>query len=201
MTDVIVQGKPVEDDRKNPHNLAGLPGYDPHKDPNNAAYDEPNPNVLTGSYIPGSGLLPSIPPAVDDPTSEYYQNPAKSDFMHAAPSEVFVTPDGDLKMVQSKVTVVKEKRDVEISEVPEDSVPLAAGNPAVIEDKDAEKEAKERSSEAAKARKEELAANDVRTGDIMGNPSEAKGNSSPSSIRTQAQKDEGIKVAKEEAKK
>ena len=174
MPQVTIEAEVVEDERDNPHNQAGLPNYNPREDPNNAAYEDPNPNVLTGSYIPNSGLMPSVPMAVDDPTSEFYQDPGKSDMLHASPNVVSVTPDGNVHVQQTTVEVAKGERTVEVKSAPDDSVLLAAGNPSVINDPEAEKTAKKASADAVSARKEELDANDLRSREVMANPSKTE---------------------------
>lgn len=131
MTQVLVEGKEVAPKVDNKDNDPSLPGYDPKKDPNSAAYEEKNPNPQSENYI--HGLLPSTPLGVDDPTSPHYQNPAKSDFMHASPSEVYVNPDGGLHLIQSDVKVVKEERTLNVTEVPKDATLLSAGNPVKVE--------------------------------------------------------------------
>ena len=177
MPQVTIEAEVVKDERENPHNQAGLPGYNPREDPNNAAYEDPHPNVLTGSYIPNSGLLPSVPAAVDDPTSPFYSDPGASDMLHSHPANVLIEKDGNLIIRKTEVTISdKDGKEVKTTDVADDATLLASGNKVEVIDKAAEKETEKEtekaSKEAAKARSEELDDNDKRSREVMANPKE-----------------------------
>lgn len=112
MTDVIVQGKPVEKEADNPDNTPGLAGYKPEKDPNHPAYVEDSRNEVVTEKWPG--LAPSVNLDVDTPGSPYYQNPSASDFFHASPSDTVELKDGTLTVLPPEVKEnerIKEARE------------------------------------------------------------------------------------------